>query len=48
MRIANRPLTQYDKKFRIGHSTGLEYHKGESGFPYWYVALSKKVYLLIK
>jgi hypothetical protein len=48
MRIAHRPLTEYDKKFRIGHSNGSEYHKGEHGFPYWYVALKKKVYIFIK
>ena len=48
MRFNSRPLTQYDKKFSIGISAGTEFHKGEHGYPYFFIALRKKVFIIIK
>lgn len=48
MVIRKRPITQYDKIFRIGKSNGLEFHKGDHGTPYIYITLKKNTYQLFR
>jgi hypothetical protein len=48
MQIRHRPLTEYDKPFRIGKSAGTDFYKGELGYPYYFIALKTKVFIIIK
>jgi hypothetical protein len=48
MVIRKRSITEYEKPFRIGKATGLDFHKGDHGTPYIYITLKKNTYQLFR